>query len=187
MNLLTYQNTKLKQQFIFDLPVRKAICGRQCPGCYALKAEKRFPAVLTKRNKLLESSKQPNFSTLIVNELLTSKRSVRTVRIHSSGEFYSQEYIDKWTSIATQLPQFTFYAFTKRLTDFDFSHLMSLPNVVIIDSLMYGKLNYAPANQLLPNVFTCPSTLGKSVICGISCRYCMSKSAQTNGIQFVKH
>lgn len=187
MHLLKFENLKLKQQFIFNLPASKSICNRLCPGCYANKAQLRFPAVLAYRESMYQQSLLPSFVDAIISELTSTRRKSRTVRIHESGEFYSQEYIDKWTSIATQLPQFTFYAFTKRLTDFDFSHLMSLPNVVIIDSLMYGKLNYAPVNQLLPNVFTCPSTLGKSVTCGVSCRYCMSKSAQTNGIQFVKH
>ena len=42
--LLKWQNSKLRQQFIFTLPAGMPTCNRVCPGCYALKAEVRFPA-----------------------------------------------------------------------------------------------------------------------------------------------
>lgn len=188
MKLLKYENSKLKQQFIFNLPVSKAVCGRQCPGCYALKAQLRFPkTVIPYREARLTASKQPDFVNTIVNELSSTRRSSRTVRIHEAGEFYSQEYINKWQAIATQLPQFTFYAFTKRIKDFNFSKLMSLPNVVIIDSLMHSSLNYGKLTSLSTSIFTCPATSGKDVICGVTCRYCMTKQAQKNGIQFIQH
>lgn len=182
MSLLTYQNSKLHNQLIFDLPVDPAICGRQCPGCYALKAQRRFPAVLTSRLSKYTASQQPDFSSLVIAEITKCKRPLIAVRIHSSGEFYSQSYIDSWLTIATTLPNVKFYAFTKRLKDFDFSQLMSLPNVVIIDSLMHGRINYGKASTLLPTVFTCPNTS-----CGIQCTYCMTKVAQSNGVQFVQH
>lgn len=188
MKLLKYENHKLKQQYIFNLPVSKTICGRQCPGCYALKAQVRFPDVVVPyREARYQASLANTFVTDIVNELTAYRRSARTVRIHESGEFYSQAYVDKWLSIAKQLPSFTFYAFTKRIKEFDFTALMSLPNVMIIDSQMHAGLNYGPEAKLLPSVFTCPSTQGKAVVCGVSCRYCMSKTAQKNGIQFKQH
>lgn len=188
MKLLKYENTKLKQQFIFNLPVSKAVCGRQCPGCYALKAQLRFPHVVVPyREARLSASRQPDFTQLIITELSSTRRSARTVRIHESGEFYSQPYIDKWQQIATALPNFTFYAFTKRIKDFNFTQLMSLPNVIIIDSLMHSPLNYGRASSLNTSIFTCPSTAGQDVVCGVTCRYCMSKTAQQNGIQFVQH
>ena len=184
--LLRWENSKLKLQFIFDLPP-VSTCNRTCPSCYALKAERRFPAVRALRQRNYTHSQLPSFTSAVINELTSTRRSARTVRIHSSGDFYSQAYIDSWSQIATALPQFTFYAFTKQLSRFDFTHLMSLPNVVIIDSLMHGPLNYGPVSRLLPGVFTCPSTSGAPVVCGVSCRYCMSKHAQTHSIQFILH
>ena len=187
MKLLTRNNDKLKDQFIFDLPVSHAVCGRQCPGCYALKAQKRFPVVLEKRNRMLLASRDSDFASVIISELVSTRSTTRTVRVHSSGEFYSQKYISSWLTIATALPQFTFYAFTKRLADFDFSKLAALPNFVLINSLQHGGLNYAPLANLRSNVFTCPATTGHTVTCGITCKYCQTKKAQQNGIQFVKH
>lgn len=46
---------------------------------------------------------------------LNRMRSVNTVRIHDSGDFYSQEYFNKWCEIARALPRLTFYAYTKSL------------------------------------------------------------------------
>ena len=187
MKLLTRNNDKLKNQFIFDLPVSHAICGRQCPGCYALKAQKRFPAVLEKRNRMLLASRATDFASTIIAQLSATKSTTRTVRIHSSGEFYSQPYIDSWHTIATALPNFTFYAFTKRLADFDFSALSALPNFILINSLQYGGLNYAPLANLRRDIFICPATAGHAVTCGVTCKYCQTKTAQYNGVQFVKH
>ena len=185
--LLKWQNSKLKQQFIFTLPAGMSTCNRVCPNCYALKAEVRFPAAHAYRLRMLEASRQPDFAQRIITELSTTHRSARTVRIHESGEFYSQWYVNSWHTIALALPQFTFYAFTKRLNDFDFSALLALPNFILINSLQHGGLNYAPLTNLRSDLFTCPVTLGKPLICGVTCKYCQTKQAQYNGIQFVKH
>ena len=187
MKLLKYENNKLKQQFIFTLPAGMSTCNRICPGCYAMKSQVRFPAALDYRNRMLTASQQPDFADRIIAELSTTRRSARTVRLHESGEFYSQKYINFWLTIVTALPQFTFYAFTKRLADFNFSKLAALPNFVLINSLQHGGLNYAPLANLRSNVFTCPATTGHAVTCGITCKYCQTKKAQYNGIQFVIH
>ena len=46
---------------------------------------------------------------------LDRMRKVNTVRIHDSGDFYNQEYYNKWCMIARMLPLITFYAYTKTL------------------------------------------------------------------------
>jgi hypothetical protein len=187
MKLLKYENSKLKGQYIFNLPVSKEVCGRECPGCYALKPQVRFPnTVLPYRQDRYEASKQDNFVCTMVTELSSYRRKASVVRIHEAGEFYSQAYIDKWVSIAKFLPNFQFYAFTKRMKDFDFSALLALPNFVLIDSLMHGGLNYAKLENLPSDVKICPATTS-DVHCDSNCGYCWTKTAQTNGISFVKH
>lgn len=185
--LLKYENSKLRQQFIFTLPAGMPTCNRVCQSCYALRSEVRFPAARAYRLRMLEASRQPDFAQRIITELSTTRRSARTVRLHESGDFYAQQYISAWHTIATALPHFTFYAFTKRLADFDFSALFALPNFILINSLQHGGLNYAPLTNLRSDLFTCPVTLGKPLICGVTCRYCMSKQAQYHAPQFVKH
>ena len=185
--LLKYENSKLRQQLIFSMPAGKALCGRECKSCYAIKFQKLYPNVLPYRQRRYEASMQPDFASRIIAEIAACKKPVTAIRVHESSEFYSQQYIDSWHTIATALPHFTFYAFTKRLADFDFSALSALPNFILINSLQYGGLNYAPRAHLRNDIFICPATTGHSVTCGISCKYCQTKQAQRHAPQFVKH
>jgi hypothetical protein len=41
------------------------------------------------------------------------KSQCGAVRIHSSGDFYSRQYLSKWLTIADALPHVHFYAYTK--------------------------------------------------------------------------
>lgn len=191
--LMTYENHKLKKQFIFDLPATPEVCGRVCPGCYAQKAQIAYPAVMPARSRRLEVTKGKTFVDRISSELTGTKKQFNFVRIHSSGDFYSQDYIDKWAKIAKTSPNVRFYAFTKRKKDFDFSGLMKLKNVSIVDSLQFGRLNYGPIDQMRTlaakhNTTICPDTLGdKNAVCGVTCSYCMTKEAQNKGVLFVQH
>lgn len=115
MNLLQKGNRKLPASTgIFNLP--RAIT---CPGrtaycqkvCYANKAERMYKAVLPYRTRMLTLTKDPGFVGLMTAEILRSKR--RVIRIHESGDFYDQGYLDKWLDIARALPAVTFYAYTK--------------------------------------------------------------------------
>lgn len=188
--LLTVGNHKLASNIItWDIPASQEVCGRTCPSCYAIKAQKLYPAVLPSRGKKLELSKSPDFVPNITKAI--NILSPTYVRIHASGEFYSQEYINKWEVIAKATPQ-VLYAYTKRLDEFDFSRLKLLKNVVIINSLQNGRINYGTKEQAklaeAEGMFVCPDQGGKTeVICGNSCTYCMTKEAQNSGVFFVKH
>lgn len=183
MKLLKYENAKLKRQLIFSIPAGKAICGMECPGCYAMKFQRIYPTVLPARERWYQASLTDDFVPTIISDIQACKKPVDAIRIHESGEFYSQAYLDKWTTIAQSLPNHRFYAFTKRIKDFDFSLAKSLPNFVIIDSLMSGSLNYSKA----PTGKVCPATDGTSKTCDSACGYCWTKQAQSKGISFVKH
>lgn len=185
--LLKYENAKLKRQLIFSMPAGKDLCGRECKGCYAIKFQRLYPTVLPYRQRRYEASMQPDFVSRIIAEIVACKKPITAIRVHESSDFYAQHYIDSWHTIATALPHFTFYAFTKRLADFDFSALSALPNFILINSLQHGGLNYAPRAELRNDIFICPATTGHTAICGVTCKYCQTKQAQHNGVQFVKH
>jgi len=192
--ILSMGNHKLGGKIAaWSLPTTKEICGRECPGCYALKAQKQYPAVLPSRNKKLSLSRRADFPELM-------KRAVEAlspdyVRVHDSGEFYSQLYVDKWDTIVKSLPNFKFYAYTKRLEEFDFTQLKLNPNFVIVDSLHDGKINYGPKDKKPDGMFLCPDHKGSAErlaqptgpICGTVCNYCMTKDAEKTGVWFVAH
>ena len=84
-----------------------------CRGvCYAKQGRYAMPNVLNARKHNLDMSLNQYFVDWVVADL-SRMRKINTVRIHDSGDFYSQEYYDKWCAIATMLPNITFYAYTK--------------------------------------------------------------------------
>jgi hypothetical protein len=94
-----------------------------CPGadhcrevCYAKQGMYRFNNVKVARQKALDATMDVNFVETMIEDLTKFfKKGINTVRVHDSGDFYSQEYLDKWYSIASQMPWMKFYAYTKAL------------------------------------------------------------------------
>lgn len=74
--------------------------------CYAAAAE-RFPAVRQHRWE--------NFEFIRAGGTPQLPADCKAVRIHSSGDFFNQEYFDLWCWIAKQNPTVEFWAFTKSI------------------------------------------------------------------------
>jgi hypothetical protein len=186
--LLQWGNSKLDFP-VFNIPATKEICGRVCPGCYSHKAYRIFPGVLEAQQKRYEATLQLDFVSRIRKELKSFRRPFKYVRIHASaGEFYNFSYILKWHAIISSFPDITFYAYTKRKRDFDFSSIESLPNAVIIDSLYFGRINYGPVEKAPAGAYICPDVRGSDTKCGSDCNYCQVKGqADDHGVWFVKH
>lgn len=185
--LIQKGNSKLVDMQMFNLPASNEVCGRLCNGCYAHREQQRYPTVLPARTMRYEASLQLDFVSRIKSEINSLKSKPKYFRIHASGDFYDQAYINKWVSIIQSFPAIVFYAYTKRKKTFDFSQLESLPNCIIIDSFHFGRLNYGELEKAPSNAFICPHQKGSSVVCGQSCTYCMTKTAQANSVYFVKH
>jgi hypothetical protein len=90
-----------------------------CPGatacravCYAKQGRYLMPAVQLARQGNLAATLSETFVEDMVKALKKS-RTYNVVRIHDSGDFYNQEYLDKWASIARAIPDKIFYAYTK--------------------------------------------------------------------------
>jgi len=73
--------------------------------CYSASAE-RFPGVRTSRWNNLEQSK---------DSLPPLPKKCESVRIHASGDFYSQSYFDKWIDYCNENKDVEFWAYTKSL------------------------------------------------------------------------
>ena len=133
--LLTYstENKKYKPDeftgyFIWNIPAI-VTCPYRTPhcekDCYALKAERAYPDVLPSRYRHLEESKRDDFVNRMVLTILERRKNMRkqelTVRIHESGDFYSEEYADKWLRIAETVKDenIVFKCYTKSARFFD--------------------------------------------------------------------
>jgi hypothetical protein len=186
-------NRKLKagKIAVFNLPARKDVCGRECPGCYAKKAQRIYKQVLPSRERNLTASMSATFVAEMVVEIEKAirKGKVSAVRVHEAGDFYSQAYIDSWHQIAQYVPTITFYAYTKRKNNFDFSALEGLDNFVLIDSTKFGPVNYGDGqfvqSLIAQGAFLCPAS--ETVSCNNGCDICLRKSAQYYGVAFHKH
>jgi len=162
-------------------------CGRECTGCYALKIQKLRPVVASSWEANFKVSQEVDFS-----ERMVVHKKFKYVRVHASGDFYSQEYINKWVKIAERYPDVIFYAYTKRMQEFDFKILKSLKNFILHDSLKSGVINYAKDISKTAEKFggfVCPDTLEDKGerYCGSGCTWCMQKCNENVPIFFEKH
>jgi len=186
-------NSKVKA-LIFNLPSGKTCrpnlaCHKYC---YAKKAERQYPQVMPCRERNLEISKQPDFPKLML-QVINQRRNNKYFRIHESGDFYSEEYILKWYTIAKLLPKTRFYAYTKRIDLFTEEILAMKPeNLTLINSLdgVRKKTNYSTPKGFDKIAVThesktnCPAISG-NVTCMSECRKCLNKTTKT--IVFAKH
>ena len=179
--------------WIFNLPAIKA-----CPNhkdcaktCYALKAQRLYwTAAQSREDNFRVAKKDPDKLKHFLIATMSNHRYL-VCRIHESGDFFNQEYVDMWYEVAKVLPNIKFYAYTKTRDLWDFSKLDSLPNVNIISSYLNGHLNYGPSTYVrsLANKFgliVCPATAKSSgKKCNVDCKICQIKG--TNNVIFVQH
>lgn len=187
-------NAKLKCN-IFDIPAIKTCksCMECHKYCYARKAEKIYPAVLPCRQRNLDATKQSNFKTEMIS-LLGKKRS-NIVRLHSSGDFYSNDYIKNWFTIMESLPDKKFYAYTKRDDLFTAKILSKKPSnltlIFSLDGIQQKTTSKVPKGfdkvaLVSATKSNCPAQLDKKVKCGVDCLKCIDKKS-AKIIIFKKH
>lgn len=93
-----------------------------CPGasackavCYAKQGRYLMPNVSTAKHVNLMASLNDTFTDDMIN-LLKHRPSYNVVRIHDAGDFYNQDYYNKWCRIAEAFTgDIIFYAYTKAL------------------------------------------------------------------------
>lgn len=115
--LLSISNSKLRPDGIYTFglpPVSTCPFAGACKSfCYARKGFYRFPNVSQVQAKRLEATKRQDFVQIMVDEI--TSRSVKRLRIHDSGDFYSLTYLKRWIAIAQALPSVRFYAYSKSI------------------------------------------------------------------------
>lgn len=184
-------NRKLpKTTAIWNLP-----SGLTCPKstiecrkwCYANKAEKMYPNVLPFRIKNFKLTKQPNFKEILIKELKQLK-GIKQIRIHESGDFYNQKYLNDWITIAKTFSDKIFYAYTKsyhlnfKERPKNFIILLSDDNSEHQDKYYKfdGVTKVSKTIDLKENYFTC---LGNCKLCDV----CFKPSRKFKQINFHIH
>lgn len=152
MELLT-QNSKLKKTskelgkrvFNFGITAYKTSTGKVvCPFakdcikyCYAKKGAYSWSNVKPAFEKRYNITKKENFASLMIEQVKRKKADY--IRIHDSGDFYSKKYLNKWLTVAKELPNVKFYAYTK---SHDFFRGLQLPDNFDIIFSEGSKLDY---------------------------------------------
>ena len=159
-----------KHTAIFDLPAGKTCPGaNECHSfvtvkdgkrtvkdgvncqfrCYAASQEALFSAVYEKRKYNLEliqntlNSENGFYKTYeLINESLhkSINKNIKKVRIHSSGDFFSGEYLRCWFAVAKLNTQLKFYCYSKSLNLFGTN--VSIPDNFYLTASMGGKYDY---------------------------------------------
>ena len=157
---ISFGNKKLpKDTLIFNLPARITCPGRTsfCEDkCYALKAERMYKQVLPARKSNFDASRLPSFVPDMQALLLKQSRRFNRVRVHESGDFYNQRYLDSWFLIAKTFPEKTFYAYTKSI---HLNYSGKPDNFVLIASFdastrPQDRLTYESKRRYFANTFT---------------------------------
>ena len=156
-------NAKLKTTALFDIPA-----GYTCPQakdcytkadrdtghlkigkdaifrCYAASSENRYPNVRKLRwhnYDLLKGKSVSEMATLIIDSVrLNSFDDIERFRIHSSGDFFSQDYFDAWIEVAKHYPNVLFYAYTKALS-YWIARLDVIPTNIVLTASKGGKMD----------------------------------------------
>jgi hypothetical protein len=132
-SLLSTANTKLKKAAAkhgsaviasFTLPaiISCPMRGKCAAGCYATAGAFCWPVPKKKHQFNMETSRLPEFTRLMNAEVMAlllkaEKQGKRLfVRVHDSGDYYSEEYLNKWLTIARLNPNVTFYSYTKSVS-----------------------------------------------------------------------
>jgi hypothetical protein len=88
--------------------------------CYALHGAYLWPVVRSRHqaNLRLVLDDLPGWQQAMVAELQTPRFAGRWVRIHDSGDFFSDDYLRAWTGVCRACPGVNFYCYTKEIDRF---------------------------------------------------------------------
>jgi hypothetical protein len=151
----------------------------------------------------LEASKSSAIAVQRFLEVIPEKAKI--MRIHESGDFHSQWYIDVWAEVVKARPNTKFWFYT-RCFQFDFSVFSKFDNVACWASTdsanEVAALAFVAGNSFFKhawgplakdekpeNTVMCPVTTGKLEMAGAcnSCRLCVERNRIKKNIGFVMH
>lgn len=97
--------------------------------CYAASSE-RFPAVREHRHK--------NFDLVRGGGVPVIPAGCKSIRIHSSGDFFNQQYFDTWVKLAIDNPEVEMWAYTKSL-QYWVNRINDIPKNLILTASYGGR------------------------------------------------
>lgn len=115
--------------------------------CYAASAE-RFPAVREHRWR--------NYEYVARGGVPVIPKDCKNVRIHASGDFFSQKYFDMWLELARENKNVSFWAFTKSIR-YWVNRIDLIPDNLILTASYGGTQDYLIDKYKLKSARVCSS------------------------------
>jgi hypothetical protein len=189
IELLSRSNTKLGKIAGFAISTKSCskYNGMKYQGCkaycYAKKFEKLRARVREKWELNLKATKQRDFVMRMIDEV---QWVGDFIRVHVAGDFYSQEYLNKWITIARQFPHKTFLAYTKNI-DLDFSKRPENFRIILSDDRLiwqnrFGQFDGAATMTTHKDCFECPYVKRHA-----TCHECLHCFHDNPFVYFIKH
>jgi len=173
--MLKNYNSKLGPDiYAFSLP--RSTCHHKTIDCekycYAKRGTFIFDNVKEALDRYYKESLEDDFVDRLCAQIIFNR--VKWVRIHPSGDFYSQEYADKWKEIAKRSPKTKFLVYTRNW-DIDFSDVPK--NLTVYNSVDKStkKTNPTIKRRAIAIDITAPKHMKRvkyGFICDNKCRYC---------------
>lgn len=171
--------------------VVKGTCPCHCVGCYATKGNYNFKSVKNSLGvKTLLATFHIDFlKRAIISQIIAD--NIKIIRVHASGDFHSDEYINMWHEIAEMFPNVVMWTYTKNTQA---EHAFDdLNNFNVVKSVISGKgFNFGHIDYIL-SLYEHLTNIGKSVYvcrCGIDknqhCTNCHS-CAENDYVLFLEH
>jgi Gene product 88 len=137
--LTKFDRTAIKE----DGKMGKIVDGpRQEFRCFAASMEAVFVGFRDNNSSNLELLKSAGNRSAMKDLILTSlPPQAQVVRIHVSGDFFSEEYLCAWIDVAIARPDVQFYGYTKSLR-FIVAHLSEIPSNLSITASEGGKWDH---------------------------------------------
>lgn len=76
-----------------------------------MKARYHFDSVQDRLRRCYEAAMKPNFIKRVIKEV--RRRGLLLIRLHCSGDFFSQQYAERWLAIMTALPRVKFWLYSR--------------------------------------------------------------------------
>ena len=144
--------------------------------CYAKKAERQYKNVILYRKR--QEQQWLNYSAEeIANGIKSSigRRNIKYFRVNESGDFYTQNCVEKLKKVAELSPELIVYTYTAR-KDLNFENL---PKNLIINGS-----GFMISNEFIP----VKSFSGDNKKCAGNCRNCnLCKISKNNKIEMLIH
>jgi len=173
-----------------DCPSKALGFCRVGDRCYARKAEKLYKNVLpyrTRQHNYWRNTAENSIAVDFDRLLKRIRVPIRYLRFNESGDFYSQEDVEKLSNLARFLKEshnITTYGYTAR-QDLNFEDVHFLVKGSSHDSGNNGKTVVMKMNVIQANLSTLPIEERKTwTVCPMSCKAC-DICKEPNGINII--